>query len=520
MVKAYKVIWVLLVVLLASCADKTSLRSSTEHLSSQSTVESLPKVNGPATPRATNVPPPALPPAYEKVDPFKGKKFTMSAVDAPLTKVLYAIADSAGLNLVISPEVDLNRTITATFRNTPLKDALYVVMELAALDYDVKGNVLYVKEMITKTFKLPYISSQVSYSGSLGGSATTGTGTTTGGGILGGGLGGTSGTSGTGSNLGGGLQGSFQVDFQSGEEQGDFYGQLEINLRSLLDADRGESYVLNRFTGTLIVRARKSTIKSVEELLRSIKKEVKKQVLIEAKIVEIELSDSTAYGIDWNRLLLNALGSRVNLDISQNSEFGDSSFFTLRVSAYQFSAILNAISRYGKSRILANPRIMTVNGQPALITAGISVPFFRRQAQFITGGISSLQSTNVYIDTVLHGVMLGVVPFVDGDNEIVLNIVPISSRLAGERRFPETGQELANAPILNIKELGTIVRVRDGEMVVIGGLIDTSDSQNITGTPLLRNIPMVGKVFRKEENTMVKRELVIFLRPTLVEVRD
>ncbi len=495
-----------------SCAQKgkeVSMQGgNTEPVNIRADRKEFESINAHIEPKRS-IPPPVLMPTYRGIDPFEGKKFTMSAVDAPLTKVLYSIADDAGLNLVISPEVDLNRTITATFRNTPLRDALEVVMELSGLHYEVKGNVLFVKEILTKTFKLPYINTNTSYSGELGGNVAAGSG---------GNIAGATGTTtlGGGVNLGGGIGGSFRISFQNPEGQGDFYAQLEANLQSLLDSERGESYVLNRFTGTLIVRARKNTLREVEELISRVKREIKKQVLIEAKIVEVNLSDSSRYGVDWNRLLLNVLGSRLNLDLSQTSNFQEG-FFTLRMSAYQFSAVLRAISEYGKTKILANPRIVAINGQPALITAGVSIPFFRREVQtLLGGGLTSAQQVNVRVDTVLDGVMLGVVPFIEDNGDILLKILPITSRLAGERRFPETGTPLANAPILNIKEAGTMVRVRDGDMVVIGGLIDRIKQEEDRGVPILKNVPVVGKAFKEEEKFHQVRELVIFLRPTVV----
>ncbi len=504
--KGFRLIAFLLILGLLSCAQKANVKT-TERPQLESLEEPVETATN--SPAIAEPPPPLLPPTYREIDPLEDKKFTFSAVDAPLTKVLYAIAEDAGLNLVISPEVNLNRTITATFRNTSIKDALEVVMELSGLDYQLKGNVLFVREIITKTFKLPYVNTQTSYTSSLGGSATAGQG----GGVAGAAGGGGASTSGT--SIGGGIGGSFQLEFSSPQEQGGFYEQLEQNLQSLLDTENGESYVLNKFTGTLVVRARKRTMESVEKLIKRIKKEVRKQVLIEAKIVEVILSDSSSYGLDWNRLLLNILGSRINAELSQASNF-NGGFFTLRVSAYQFSAILRAISEYGKAKILANPRIMTVNGQPALITAGVSIPFFRREAQAVFGGAANVQTVNIYVDSVLHGVMLGVVPYVEDNNEVLLNIIPISSRLQGERRFPETGQELATAPILNVKEMGTIVKVKDGELVVIGGLIDSTSVESDTGTPIAKDVPVLGKVFKSESKRREMRELVIFLRPTIV----
>ncbi len=453
------------------------------------------------------IPPPILPSTYEEISPFEGKKFTMSAVSAPLTKVLYAIADGAGLNLIISPEVDTNRTITATFDRVPLKEALDIIMDMTGLYYEVKGNVLYVKEFMTKTFKLPYVHTVTDYSSSLGGDVLGGA--LSGGGAVGttGGVGGGSGTS--------GLRGEFSLDYKNPQEINDFFSQLEENLRKLLSEDG--KYVLNKFTGTLVVTDRRRNVEKVEEFIKKLKAEIDKQVLIEAKIVEIALFDEFQYGIDWNAFFRDIFGTGANVTVSQTLAIPTGGFASVNVVSSDFNAIINALARYGKVYTLSNPRIMVSNGQSALIATGIVTPFFERQAITTTGTVTTQLQENIIRTNVLEGVLLGVTPYIDDDGEIILNIVPVSTRLEGTKTLRRNGEVIAEAPILNIKETGTIVRVKDNELIVIGGLIGDIKGVEERKVPGLGDIPVLGYLFKHRRVYKEKRELIIFLRPRIVQ---
>ncbi len=458
-------------------------------------------------------PPPIMAPTHFEISPFEGKTFTMSAVDAPLVKVLYAIAKDAGLNLVVSPEVNLNRTITANFEDVPLENALEIIMDMTGLHYEVRGNVLYVKEFLTKTFKVPYVNTKTKFSSSLGGdvlggalsAATTGTGGASGG--LGGGFGGAGGTS--------SLKGEFSLDYEVPENSKDFYTQLEENLKKFLSKEG--KLVLNRFTGTVTVTDRKRNVERIEEFLKTVNREVKRQVLIEAKIVEIALSDSYQYGIDWSAFFRDVLGTGANVTISQTLSIPTGGAASLSVVSTDFTSLINALATYGKVYTLSNPRILVSNGQTALIATGIVTPFFERQVLTVTGTATTQLQESIIKTNVLEGVLLGVTPHIDEGGNVVLNIVPVSTRLEGTKTLEIEGQVVAEAPILNIKEAGTVIRVRDGELVVIGGLIGNTREVQERKVPGLGDLPVLGYLFKNRKVVKEKRELIIFLKPKIVE---
>ncbi|MDQ7039206.1 MAG: hypothetical protein Q9N26_08475 [Aquificota bacterium] len=512
MVKGAGVILAVGLLLLSSCSHKTVSGPVSEN---DPPLQNKPF---PGVQRADPLPPPPPPviaPTYREIDPFEGKTFTMSAVEASLTKVLYAIADGAGLNLILSPEVDPNIRITATFTRVPMREALEIIMDMTGLYYEIVGNVLYVKAIMTRTFRLPYVHTVTEYSSSLGGDVLGGA-LAFGGGFAGGfagGLGGTLGTAGIGST---GLRGNFTVDYRNVEGSTDFYAQVEENIKQLL-SEKGK-YVLNRFTGTLVVTDYRKNVEKVEEFIERLKAQVGKQVLIEAKIVEIALSDEFQYGVDWQAFFRDLFGTGATLTLSQNLSIPEGGVFSLRVVSADFSTLINALSRYGKVYTLSNPRIMVANGQTALIATGLVTPFFERQAlTLIPGATQAPQVTeNIVRTTVLEGVLLGVTPFIDEEGNVILNIVPVSTRLEGTRTFEREGEVLAEAPVLNVKEAGTVVKVRDGDLIVIGGLIGDVKGVEERKVPGLGDIPVIGYVFKHRREFKEKRELIIFLRPRIV----
>lgn len=460
-----------------------------------------------------SIPPPIPAPTYQEIDPFEGKKFTMSAVGAPLIQVLYSIADGAGMNLIISPEVNAGQSITATFSDVPLKEALDIVMDLTGLYYEIRGNVLYIKEMMTKTFKLPYISTVTNFNSSLGGDVL--------GGALSGGIAGgvTGGVGGAGFGTSG-LRGNFTIDYQSPQGATDFFAQLEDNLKSVL-SERGK-YTLNRFTGTLVVTDRRKNVEKVEKLIKRLLEEVGRQVLIEAKIVELALSDQFEFGIDWGAFFRDVFALGGNITITQSLALQSGGFGNINVVSGDFNMIVNALSSYGKVYTLSNPRILVSNGQTALIATGQITPFFERQAiSFLPGGGLTQQVQESILRTnVLEGVLLGVTPYISDKGEIVMNIIPVATRLEGTKRLLDNGRVLAEAPILNIKESGTIIRVRDGQLIVIGGLIGDVTRTYRDKIPGLGDIPFLGNLFTRKRVLKEKRELIIFIKPTVVGLRD
>ncbi len=450
-------------------------------------------------------------PVLKQYDIFKDKFFSFEANEAPLSTVLYAISKDTGLNVVISPEVDKNITITATFNNTPLKYALEIIMKLTGLYYEVKGNVIIVKELKTKTFKIPFIYASSNYKASLGGDVL-GTGMSmgllTGGGGIG--VGGTAGGSAGAATTG--LTGNYTIEYKTPEENMDFYTIIEDNINALM-SKKGK-YMFNKASGILMVTDRKRNIELISKYINQLKKELQKQVIIEARIVEVQLSDEYQFGVDWSVLINDILKTGANLTISQTLALQNGAG-AISIQGSNFNTLINALRKVGEVKTLANPRIRVLNGQSALISTGRIIPFWEKQVQTIATQFAA-QQVSFIRSSVLDGILLGVAVHIDENKNIIMNIVPVSSRLEGVKQFKQNNEVVAEAPIVNIKETGTIIKAKDGDMIIIGGLISEDLEKNDEMVPQLSSLRFVGGLFKKKIRKKVKKELIIFLKPKIV----
>ncbi len=460
----------------------------------------------------------------KKVDIFEGKFFTFSANNAPLMTVLYAISKDTGLNIIVSPDVNKDITITANFINTPLKEALDIIMNLTGLYYEIRGNVLYIKQIITKAFKIPFVYASSQYQAflggdvlgaSLGGGIGGAGGAGTGGGGAGGGFGGAGGGFGGGFSGGGvaaGLSGNYTVQYQTPQESVDFFTQLEDNISSFL-SENGK-YTLNKLTGILIVTDKKRNVELIENYIKKLKREIQKQVLIEAKIVEVELSDEYQFGVDWSVLIKDILNTGANLTISQvlSLENGAGAF---SIEGGNFSTLINALKKVGKVKTLANPRLRVLNGQSALISTGKVIPFWEKQVQTLAAQFATQQVTFTRT-SILDGILLGVTVHINDDGSVIMNVVPVSSKFEGVKQFIQNNEVVAEAPILNVKETGTVIKAKDGDMVIIGGLISEDKQKTDEAIPGLSSSKLIGGIFKRKIRKNTKRELIIFLKPRIV----
>ncbi len=462
--------------------------------------------------KTVNLPPPPSPfsilSEVEQISPLETERISIHAVNAPLKQILYSIANDLGLNLIVSPDVDINQNITLNLEDVLAKNALDIIKDMAEVNYQVKGNILYINSIITKTFYIPYIQTLSGYNADLGGDVLGSVGMSGGGG----GSVGSTGTGGGGGGSGNGaLTGNFSLSYKKDSQESDFYTQLESNIEDLLS--KNGKFVLNRSTGTLIITDKISNVKKVEEFLNKLRKELRKEVLIEAKVVEITLNKGYSYGINWSKVM-SVLKS--NITFRQNLAINNGAGEIL-ITGASFNAILRALATAGKIETLSNPRIRVINGQSALISTGTVIPYWEKQINTTgnTGGGNQQEIT--YVRTsVLDGILLGVSAYINEDNTITINIIPVSTKIKGERQLVDNNQVVAQAPIIELKEAGTIIRVKDGTTIIIGGLISKDKQINEEKIPLLGDIPYLGALFKRKTVNYEKKELIIFLKPKII----
>lgn len=500
-------------------------------------------------------PRPAMPitpdftPASEDIAPLKVKRVSITARNTPLGDVLHVIAEASGLNLMASRGVQFDLPVTLTLRNVTCESALAAIFSSLDYFYSIKDNMLMVDASSTRIFELGHPALIQGYTVDIGGD------------ILGsvtasGGNSGSTSTGSSGSASGSGstsIKGSVQQSAKSDSKAFDFWNSLEKSLSDMLkikSAAAGDNAVqfagrtaadvamsvplleqsltVNRLTGTIVVTATRRNLLMVEEYLETLKRVLSRQVLVEARIIEVQLTDNLKYGIDWSFLenvknvggVAAGFGS-LSLPNSSLSDVANAASPSFRVGLNRssFQTVLTALKAQGDAKTLSNPRINVMNGQSALLTVGRNFSYISRTSSTTSGANPATTTFNVETSSILSGMLLGIVPFINAQGEITLTVTPIISELvelADKKIGSGVDQISLSVPTVDLRELSTTVKMRDGEVVVIGGLISKKDSNSVEKVPLLGDIPWLGALFTRKNKQESRSELVVVLQPFLV----
>ncbi|MEA3333587.1 MAG: hypothetical protein U9Q58_08320 [Pseudomonadota bacterium] len=432
--------------------------------------------------------------------PFEKMFFSLSTRGAPLEGVLFGLAREAGLNLVIGKGVDRGYPISVEFSDLSLRQALSLMLDACENFYTIKDNVLSVKAFETRTFHFDY--SLVSNLGESGGDS--------------------GGNSGPGGSSGG--AGGFEISTESSDDYLQVWETIEEALGGGSSGGGGSDGALlspdarveiNPMGGLIVVTDRRENLALVECYLDKLQKALRRQVVIEAKIIQVSLSRGFEYGIDWN-LLANDFIKKGTLSVATNFASGATG---LNVE-YKgdpdhknvLDGVLDALATQGNVKVLSSPRISVLNNQSAVITVGREIPYLQWQAQ------NSGDDQTVIVPEVVTantGISLGITPQIDADGVITLHIIPVVSELAEYKTFSYDNNTF-DVPVINTRQTDTIVRVDDGNTIIIGGLITEITSNNSSQVPILGDVPLVGGLFRRRKDVDERVELVVMLTPSVV----
>lgn len=313
----------------------------------------------------------------------------------------------------------------------------------------------------------------------------------------------------------------------------DFWGELQQSLSAIVDVNvasdnatelhnpqTGSKVVINKQTGVVVVRANPSQMREVEKLIATTQGQISRQVIIEAKILEIVLDDKHQDGVNWANIMHNARNaflSSVNPLPAITST--TSQVFSIGVNAGDFYAFIELMEGQGKTNILSSPRISTLNNQKAVIKVG--------QDEYFITDISSNTTPSATLATVTQnvtwtpffsGIALDVTPQVSDNNQITLHIHPSITRVENQtKEFNINGESNSLPMALNtVRESDSIVHAENGQIIVIGGLMQNNREETKKGVSLLSEIPYLGNAFRENAGTGRKSELVILLKPTVI----
>ncbi len=465
---------------------------------------------------------------------------TVIVTEVPVKELLFSIARDADLNLDI--DSDVSGTVTLNAINQPLTALLERIVETANLSYDIKNDVLRVKvdKPFIKNYRIDHInmerssvsSSKVSTQINATGQGAGESGTQSGGNNS------TTEVKNQASNvfwesLTANIEGIIYVQptiaASSQQSDGESEGQAEAAAPTPADSSN-PNIIVNKESGILGVRATRKQHIEIENFLNEIQFSTRRQVLIEATIAEVKLSDTYQAGIDWDVLENNLTNSVFAGQSVTDIELFNRPSFTFQyqedVNGDTLQGTLNALETFGDVSIMSSPKVMALNNQTALLKVVDNIVYFTIDVSIETTTTPSGQSAVGFItyetevNTVPVGFVMSVTPFINESNSVTLNVRPTISRVIGQARDPSPA--LADAgvvseiPIIQVREVESVLKVNNGDIAVMGGLMQDVISSDSRGVPVLARVPGIGRLFRYDEETIDKTELVIFIRPIVI----
>jgi MSHA type pilus biogenesis protein MshL len=421
--------------------------------------------------------------------PSLGPLYSFRAQELPIIDALALFARSNHLNIVAGPEI--TGTVTVSFHDLPLDRAMSALLEAHGYYWERHQDLIQVRQFKTKTLNVDYIRLVRSGTGQNRAQLSSGS---------------------SGGSGGGASQDTGQITVNQ-EDEIKFWEELEKQIKTLM-SEEGR-LVINRLSGTIQITDRYQRVDEIDHFLNSVHLALYRQVEIEVRIYEVALDDQYSLGIDWSRINFDGTNGAIALANIITAPFGGfmakAATTTISFEDGSFDGVLQALEEQGDIRVISQPRVVTMNNQPALIKVATDQPFFTStiaQGTAGTGNIVTEQARSVTV-----GLVLSVTPQISEDGWIMLDVTPILSRL---RAIETSPQKTATAPVLDVKQSSGLVRLKDGEMVIIGGLIQEESSETERKVPLLGDIPMLGRFFKGTYTAKRKSELVIFISPKIV----
>lgn len=449
---------------------------------------------------------------------------TVVVYEVPVSELLFSLARDSALNLDIDPGITSIVSLNAI--EQPLTSILDRISEVADIRYDINDNVLRVRRDLPyiKSYAVDYLNIARSSIGSVAVSTQIS--------ATGQGAGEDSGGSGeTGNN-------SDTVVRNVAENA--FWQTLEDNVGRIINrqlssesgvAEENPDIIVNRESGILAVRATEREHADIGAFLDQVQHSTQRQVMIEATIAEVNLSDTFQAGIDWSLISPTGTTSLTATQSLTDVELATPPTFNLNLSdldiggGNQLQATLSALETFGDVSVMSSPKVMAMNNQTALLKVVDNLIYFTVEVNIDTSsttiGGGTLTTFETEVNTVPVGFVMSVTPFIDEAGGVTLNVRPTISRVINFVQDPNPALADANVvsriPVIQVREVESILRVDSGEIAVIGGLMQDEIRNNSRAVPVLNRVPVVGKAFNYDNNETNKTELVIFLKPTVVQ---
>jgi MSHA type pilus biogenesis protein MshL len=447
--------------------------------------------------QAKQRPEPGPPPFTEQMVPVTRevsrptRLYSLVFEKAHLGEVIAALTKDSEYNLSVESEIDLSRPVTVDLHDVTLKEALdMILVNGAGYAWTLEKGTLSIKRFAERIYQLNLLDMVGETSIDVGGD------------MLGSGV----------ENAG--VAGRYQIKAKKPAESSDLWKAVEQSLDGMKSPDG--VLRLNRNAGVIYMADTPRRLASMVRFLDSLVETLNRQVYVEARIMEVTLSAQNKYGIDWSKLGIAFTSDQGFLpDIFQLTWNSDGSI--VKAAQSQFQAMLDFLKTQGDVKVLSNPHLTVMNRQSALLTVGYQFPYVN-----IDGVDRDTDTGLITIGTTIRravlGLQLGLTAQIAADGMITFHIVPTLTRIQREVDLEVpvgTGSQAISNPIIDLQELATTVRVREGHSFVMAGLISKLRTINHEGLPILGDLPILGKLFKHMEDDTENTELVILVTPYL-----
>ncbi len=483
-------------------------------------------------------------------------RFDLAVQNAPAAQVFMGIVGGTPYSMLVGPEV--TGMLTINLKNVTVREALESIRELYGYEFRIQGTRITIQPntLQTRVFQVNYLagrrmgttdtrltSNTVNSSNSNGSSgSSSGSSTTSSAPALPGpnGLAGNSGSS----SGNGGSRIATTIDT-------DFWKDLQTALETIVGTAEGRSLVINGTSGVIVVRALPSEMRNVETYLKATQLVIERQVMLEAKIIEVSLNDQFQAGVNWaafrgsgtTRTAFGVVGNNAQLQPSgvagSTLTNGDgtsvvtgaagsiattalgSGLIGLAFQTPNFAALLNFLETQGNVHVLSSPRIATLNNQKAVLKVGSDDFYVTNISTTTTTGTGATTSSpTITLQPFFSGIALDVTPQIDEGDHVILHVHPSISNVTEKTKTINLGTSGGNLVLplasSSVNESDSVVRVEDGYIVAIGGLMKQKQTSDKTQLPGAGDAPVVGALFGQRSSGITKSELVILIKPTVI----
>jgi len=462
--------------------------------------------------------------------------YTVVVSDVPVKDLLFSMARDASLNLDINSDIKGKVTLNAIDQTLP--QILERLTKQANIRYELDDGTLRVSAdtPFMRTYKIDYVNMARETKGVVRVATSLGS---TGEGSIG------EGASSSGGSGGGSENNSSSTEVVN-ESSNNFWKTLTENIQMFLKEEAGvveeresgdkkerittnidvsNSVIVNQETGLIAVRATQKQHKNIMHYIDNVLLNAKRQVLIEATIAEIKLSDRYQSGVDWSLVAADptdGIGFATDL---REANLGQSPFSELTlaeiVGGDQLNVTLRALEQFGDVKVLSSPKVMAINNQPAVLKVVDNFVYFEMDVDSSVGETVSVTTFETEIKTVPVGFVMSVTPYINEHDVVTLNIRPTISRIIDKVVDPNPEFKKVNVisevPVIQVREIESVLQINSGDTAVIGGLMQDTKNDVSKGVPILSDIPFIGGLFSYEDDQREKSELIIFIKPVVVK---